>query len=282
MKKGLILEGGAMRGMFTVGVIDVMMEHDVCYDGLVGVSAGAAFGCNYKSHQIQRALRYNKLLARDPRYMGIRSFIRTGNYISDWFTYHVVPNCYDLFDRKAFALNPMEYHLVCTDVHTGLPVYKQLSHVDYTMLEWIRASASMPLLSEPVALEGHLLLDGGISDSIPLQYFQKQGYGRNVVVLTQPLGFVKQRTRLIPLFKLLMRKYPAIIDAMAHRHEMYNAQLDYLKQEEKKGNTLLIYPEGKLSISRVETAPERLQEIYDLGRRVGEQRIQEIISFLKN
>lgn len=282
MKKGLVLEGGAMRGMFTVGVIDVMMEHDVIYDGLIGVSAGAAFGCNYKSRQIQRALRYNKMLASDPRYMGIRSFLKTGNYISDWFTYHVVPRAYDIFDTETFRQNPMKYYLVCTDVHTGEPVYKQLDEVDYYMLEWIRASASMPLLSTPVRLEGHELLDGGISDSIPLEYFQKIGYERNVVVLTQPLGFVKQRTKLIPLFKTFMRKYPAIVDAMARRHEMYNRQLEYLKQEEKKGNTLLIYPLEKLPISRVESRPEKLQDIYDMGRRVGEQRIQEIISFLKD
>lgn len=282
MKKGLVLEGGAMRGMFTVGVIDVMMEHDVNYDGLIGVSAGAAFGCNYKSRQIQRALRYNKMLASDPRYMGIRSFLKTGNYISDWFTYHVVPYAYDIFDTVTFRSNPMAYYLVCTDVHTGEPVYKRLDEVDHSTLEWIRASASMPMLSKPVALEGRELLDGGISNSIPLEYFQKIGYERNVVVLTQPLGFVKQRTKLMPLFKTLMRKYPAIVDAMARRHEMYNRQLEYLRQEEKKGNTLLIYPLEKLPISRVESNPEKLQEIYDMGRKVGEQRIQDVISFLND
>lgn len=271
-----------MRGLFSEGVFDVMLEHQVQFDALIGVSAGACFGCNYKSRQIGRAIRYNKRFASDPRYMGIGSWLRTGNFINAHYAYLVVPRVFDYFDTQAFAANPMAFYMVCTDVHTGKPVYGRYDQVDSNMLDWMRASASMPLLSTPVAINGLHLLDGGISDSIPLAFSQQQGYERNVVILTQPLGFVKKRTKLMPLFHLFMRKYPAIIQAMERRHDMYNAQLDYLKQEEQKGNTLLIYPSSELPISRLEKRPERLQRIYDKGREIGQQRIGEVIDFLQH
>ena len=198
MKRGLILEGGAMRGLFTAGIIDVMMEHDLWPDGIVGVSAGAAFGCNYKSRQPGRAIRYNKRFAKDARYSGLRSLLSTGDYFNAEFAYHIVPREYDLFDDKAFDANPLEFVCVCTDVETGQPVYKQLSKCSETTYDWIRASASMPLCSRVVCLEGYKLLDGGVSDSIPLEWAETNGYERNVVILTQPRGYRKQRTRLMP------------------------------------------------------------------------------------
>lgn len=136
MKKGLVLEGGAMRGLWTAGVTDVMMEHGVWPDGLIGVSAGAAFGCNIKSRQIGRAIRYNTRFAKDARYSGIRSWLTTGDYFNAQFGYHVVPYEYDIFDTKAFEENPMEFVVVCTDVTTGQAVYHTMNHVDYDELEW--------------------------------------------------------------------------------------------------------------------------------------------------
>lgn len=280
MKTGLVLEGGAMRGMFTVGVTDVLMQQQIRFDGIIGVSAGACFGVNYKSHQIQRALRYNKLYASNWRYMSLWSWLTTGNYISKDFAYYHVPVHLDKFDFKTFNQDPTTFTLVCTDVHTGEPVYKEINHGDEGILEWIRATASMPILSVPVALDGREYLDGGISDSIPLKYFQDQGYEKNVVILTQPLGFVKKRTKLMPLFHLMMRKYPKIIEAMGRRHEMYNEQLAYLAQEEKKGNTLLIYPQNALPISRIESKPMLLQQVYDMGTAIGKSRCHEIQDFL--
>lgn len=186
MKKGLVLEGGAMRGLWTAGVTDVMMEHGVWPDGLIGVSAGAAFGCNIKSRQIGRAIRYNTRFAKDARYSGIRSWLTTGDYFNAQFGYHVVPYEYDIFDTKAFEENPVEFVVVCTDVTTGQAVYHTMNHVDYDELEWLRASASMPLASKVVEVQGYRLLDGGVADSIPLSYFEQHGYDRNVVILTQP------------------------------------------------------------------------------------------------
>ena len=281
MKKGLVLEGGGLRSLFSAGVIDVMMENQITFDGMIGVSAGATFGSNYKSGQIGRALRYNIALKDDPRYISWRSFFKTGDLVGAEFSYHVMPTELDIFDYEAFRQNPMEFHIVCTDAETGEPVYKQLDIMDYEGLEWVRASASMPIVSKPVPLEGKKLLDGGIADSIPLKHFQELGYERNIVVLTQPKGFFKKRTKLMPLFHLTMRKYPAIIKAMGRRHLMYNEQLRYLAEEEKKGNILLIYPEDALPIGRTELNEEKMRKVYQMGRASAERRLQEIKNFLQ-
>ena len=280
MKTGLVLEGGGMRGLFTSGFLDVMMSAGIRFDGMIGVSAGATFGCNFKSHQAGRALRYNLRFIGDSRYMGWRTLLRTGDLVAAEFSYHTMPTQLDVFDAQTFEAEPMEFHVVCTDVDTGEPVYKQLSHVDYDCMEWIRASASMPIVSRPVELEGKRLLDGGIADSIPLRHFQQLGYTRNVVVLTQPKGFLKKRTRLMPILRVMCRKQPAIVSAMARRHEMYNAQLAYLQEQEQLGNILLIHPADTLPIGRTEQNAKKMHLVYDMGRAEAERRLQEIRNFL--
>ena len=280
MKTGLVLEGGGMRGLFTSGFLDVLMSAGIRFDGMIGVSAGATFGCNFKSHQAGRALRYNLRFIGDSRYMGWRTLLRTGDLVAAEFSYHTMPTQLDVFDAQTFEAEPMEFHVVCTDVDTGEPVYKQLSHVDYDCMEWIRASASMPIVSRPVELEGKRLLDGGIADSIPLRHFQQLGYTRNVVVLTQPKGFLKKRTRLMPILRVMCRKQPAIVSAMARRHEMYNAQLAYLQEQEQLGNILLIHPADTLPIGRTEQNAKKMRLVYDMGCAEAERRLQEIRNFL--
>ena len=280
MKTGLVLEGGGMRGLFSAGVMDVMMEHGIRFDGIVGVSAGATFGCNYKSHQIGRVLRYNVRFKDDPRYMGLRSLLRTGDLVAAEFSYHTLPNELDVFDFDAYNRDPTEFHIVCTDALTGEPVYRQLNVMNDEGLEWIRASASMPLVSRPVSLGGRLLLDGGISDSIPLRYFQGQGFERNIVILTQPKGFFKKKTKLMPLFHLFMRPYPAIIRAMARRHLMYNEELSYLEEQERQGNILLIYPQDVLPIGRTEQDERKMRRVYAMGRTKAEEMLGEIQAFV--
>lgn len=281
MKTGLVLEGGGMRGMFTAGVIDVMMQHDVRFDGIVGVSAGSSFGCNYKSRQPGRVLRYNLRFGKDPRYMGIRTLLKTGDLDGAEFAYHTLPMQLDIFDAAAFEANPMEFHLVCTDVATGKPVYYKMDKVDYESLEWLRASASMPIVTRPVRVDdGRLMLDGGISDSIPLKYFQDCGFDRNVVVLTQPRDYRKKPAGKW-IFKLLMHEYPAIVKAMSGRHLMYNAQLDYLQQQENSGNTLIIAPDTPLQIGRTDTNPDKLMEIYSLGRQTGMRFVEAVNRFVE-
>lgn len=276
MKKGLVLEGGGMRGMFSAGVMDEMMEQGIRPDGIIGVSAGATFGCNYKSHQQGRVLRYNVRFRNDPRYMGLISLITTGNWVNVPFSYHRLPDELEVFDTKTFAKDPMEFHVVCSDVVTGKAFYKQIDSLDNNEIEWIRASASLPIVSIPVEIDGNRYLDGGMTDSIPLRYFQELGYDRNIVILTQPKGFKKTQPSIIPLIKFLLRKTPKIAECMVNRHIMYNEELDYISEQEQLGNTLLIYPEEELPIGRIEQKKKKIELVYDMGRQACRDKINEM------
>ena len=268
-----------MRGLFTSGILDVMMEAGIEPDGLIGVSAGAAFGCNYKSRQPGRAIRYNKRYARDKRYCSWQSWLKTGDLFNAEFGYHVIPKKYDLFDDKAFEQNPMEFYAVCTDVETGLPVYKKLEEGTPLTYDWIRASASMPLASKVVELEGMKVLDGGVADSIPLKFFESIGYDRNVVILTQPEGYVKEHNRLMPLMRIALKKYPKMIEALDQRHIMYNRQLEYVRQAEREGRCIVIRPDAKLPIGHISHDPEEMQRVYELGRDTGLRNIDRLKEF---
>lgn len=280
MKTGLILEGGAMRGLFSAGIMDVLMENGIRFDGIIGVSAGAAFGCNYKSGQTGRSIRYNTAYSRDPRYCSIRSLIKTGDLYGADFCYHELPEKLDIFDSDAFFNDPTEFYVVCTDVNTGKPVYKKIDSPETDCFEWVRASASMPLASKVVEIDGYSLLDGGISDSIPLKYFESIGYGKNVVILTQPENYTKKKNRLIPLMKISLKNFPEAVEAMKHRHEIYNETLEYIKERELSGDILVIRPEAPLQIGRVEHDPEKMMKVYEEGRSVAIGKLSEIESFL--
>ena len=281
MSTGLVLEGGGMRGLFTAGVIDVMMEARIVYDGIIGVSAGACFGCNYKSHQIGRVLRYNMRFCKDTRYMGLRTLLRTGDLVGAEFAYHVLPISLDVFDVERYESDPTEFYLVTTDVHTGEPAYYKMDKVNYNSLEWLRASASMPIVSRPVKVDdGRVMLDGGISDSIPLKFFNDMGYDKNVVILTQPRDYLKKPTMMWP-FKLFMRKYPKIVNAMASRHDMYNSQLKYVASQVDAGKAFVICPEKELPIGRVCSDREKMQHVYDMGRRACLELLPRLRQFLE-
>ena len=280
MKNGLVLEGGAMLGLFSAGIMDVMMENGITFDGVIGVSAGAAFGCNYKSRQPGRAIRYNKRFAKDKRYCSMQSFLRTGDLFGAEYAYHIVPNEYDIFDNETYEQNPLEFWLVCTDVETGQPVYKRCDKGGDVTFDWVRASASMPVVSKVVELEGYKLLDGGITDSIPLKAFQREGFERNIVILTQPLGYEKKPSRFLPIIRMSLRKYPRVVEAMAMRHLMYNEELAYVEQEVRRGTTMAIYPDKPLPIGHISHDPAEMQRVYDIGREMGERKLEEMKSFL--
>lgn len=278
---GLVLEGGAMRGLFSAGVIDVLMENGFTFPALTGVSAGAAFGCNYKSNQPGRALRYNLKYCKEPKYCSFRSLRKTGDLFGAQFCYHDIPERLDPFDIEAFEKNPMKFYLVVSDIETGLPHYRRVDSVDDDCYEWIRASASMPLVSRPVELDGHKYLDGGVTDSIPLR-FAEGLYERNIVVLTRPRDYVKKPASKMWLFRRSLKKYPKMIKAVANRHLMYNEQRKYVFGREKAGKALVICPDAPLDIGRIEHDPEKIQKTYDLGRQAAMKKLEEIRGFLAN
>ena len=279
-KVGLVLEGGAMRGIFTAGVLDVFMENGIAFDGIVGVSAGACFGCNLKSKQIGRALRYNKKYCADWRYWSIRSLLLTGDLFGAQFCYHRLPSELDPFDWETFLSNPAEFFLVCTDMVTGEPVYHKCAERGYECLEWMRASASMPIVSTIVEINGGKYMDGAVADSIPLAFMEKQGYAKNVVILTQPPGYVKHKQPLMGLAKLIYRKYPKFLEAFAKRHLLYNEQLKYVQKQAEEGRALVIRPKAPLPVKRLTSKPELLQQTYDIGREAATRILPEVKRFL--
>lgn len=280
IKKGLVLEGGAMRGMFTAGVLDVFMENNIEFDGIVGVSAGAAFGCNIKSKQIGRVIRYNTRYCNDKRYCSFKSLIKTGDIFGADFCYRELPFELDIFDTKTFSENPAEFYVTATDIETGKPVYKKLSTGLAQDLLWLRASASMPLVSRIVETEKLKLLDGGIADSIPIKFLETQGYNKNIVILTQPYDFIKKKNSMLPLIKLKYRKYKNLIKAVENRHIVYNQTTSYIKEKENKGEVLVIRPPMPLNIKQVEHNKNELLRVYEIGRKTATNLLPQIEKFL--
>lgn len=269
-----------MRGMFTAGVMDVLMEHGIDFDGVIGVSAGAAFGCNYKSKQIGRVIRYNTKFCRDKRYSGFRVWLKTGNVYSTDFCYNEVPLKHDVFDFDTFEANPMEFYVVCTDVETGQPVYHKYENRHDHGFDWIRASASLPLASQIVEIDGQKLLDGGISDSIPVKYFESLGYTKNIAILTRPLGYQKEPNKLMPLVRKVYKAYPRFVSTMENRHIRYNETLADIAQREKAGTLFVIRPETAITVSAVEKDPEKLKSVYAMGREAARKCLGAIEEYL--
>ena len=262
MKTGLILEGGAMRGIYTAGVLDAFLEQDIKVDGVIGVSAGAVHGCSYVSGQHGRSIRYYLKYMKDPRFMSFRSLLKTGNLVETEFCYHELPDKLDIFDRKAFEESPITFYVTCTNVETGKAEYIRMDNMDE--IDYMRASASMPLVSQIVEVGGMKLLDGGVADSVPLDAFRKLGYEKNIVVLTRPAGYRKKKSSIGPA-KWIYRKYPAFVKAMEERYKVYNETMDQIEEMEKSGEIFVIRPSRDPQIGRMEKNPEKVKAVYDLG-----------------
>lgn len=279
-KTALVLEGGAMRGMFTAGILDVFMEHGIEFSACIGVSAGAVFGCNYKSKQMGRAIRYNKKYCKDKRYCSFHSLRTTGDLYGADFCYNELPNRLDPFDVATYAANPMDFYCVATDVDSGEATYSLINKGDADDIRWMRASASMPIVSRPVEIQGKRYLDGGIVDPIPFAYMERIGYEHSVVILTQPDGFVKKKSKAQWLLNLALKKTPAVMKAMKIRHIIYNKQLAELERREREGTVLVLRPPMSLGISRTERNPSELERVYQIGRQLALERLDDVQAFL--
>ncbi len=275
------MEGGAMRGLFTCGVTDVFLENGITFDGAAGISAGAVLGCNFKSHQVGRPLRYNKKYSRDPRYCSFRSLIKTGDLYGEQFCYHELPEVLDPFDNETFENDPMDFYVGASDIETGKAVFHTCTDGLGDDLTWMRASASMPVVSRIVEADGMKMLDGGIVCPVPYEYMESLGYDRNVIILTQPEGFEKKKSKTLPLIRIALRRYPAIVEAMAKRHIIYNRQMQEIRERELSGRALVIRPPEALGISRTEKDPDELERVYQIGREVAVARLDEIKEFLR-
>ena len=280
MKIGLVLEGGAMRGIYTAGVLDAFLKNNIEFDGLVGVSAGAIHGATFLSKQYGRNLRYMKKYCSDWRYMSFRSLIINGDMVGRKFCYYDIPSKLDPFDYNAFFKNKTKFYTCATNLKTGKAefLYPKNKH---ELLEMLRASASMPLVSRNVPLNGNIYLDGGVSDSIPLKAFQKMGYKKNIVVLTRPLEYVKMPEKAMPFIKLKYYRYPLFVKQNRDRHLNYNKTIEYIKAQESLGNTLVIRPSKEIRVRHAEKDTEVIQAQYDLGFRDAMNLMNKIKEFMK-
>ena len=278
MKIGLVLEGGAMRGMFTAGVLDVFLAENVQVDGMVTVSAGALFGVNLPSKQAGRVLHYNLKYLNDKRYMGLRSLLTTGNIVNRDFAFYELPFQLDVFDQKAFAQSGIDFWVTLTNVETGEPEYVKITDA-FAQMETLRATSAMPMVSKMVEVNGQKYLDGGIADSIPLVKAQALGYDKIIVVLTRPLDYRKTPSS-TALFNLLYRKFPKLCARWANRYAEYNQAVERVIELEKQGKIFVIRPSLDLQISRLEKDPSKVQAMYDLGVAEGRSALAALRTYL--
>lgn len=278
MKVGLVLEGGAMRGMYTAGVLDVFLEKCISVDAVVGVSAGALFGVNYLSRQKGRVIRYNKRFNSDKNYMGLRPLLREGNIVSTKYAYEEVPRKLDPFDDESYKKSGIPFYAVVTDIETGEPEYIQV-YSAFEQMDVLRASGSMPFVSKPVLYNNKMYLDGGISDSIPFQWLSSQGYDKLIVILTRDMEY-RKKPMSSSLIKLFYKKQPQLSEKLLKRHDVYNKSVELLKQWENEGKVFVIRPSKPIEIGRIETNPDKLQEVYDLGLKDATESLLELQKYI--
>ena len=242
MKVGLVLEGGAMRGLYTAGVIDTFLKEKIDVDTIIGVSAGALFGMNYKSKQIGRVLRYNKAYAGNKDYMGVYSFLKTGNVMNEEFCFEKLIDDLDPIDYQSYQESPVDFYAVVTNLQTGKAEYKLLDTLDnYDQVEYLRASGSMPFVSHIIQVNGHEYLDGGCSDSIPIKKMLEMDVDKIIVVLTRPLDYRKKPSNK-HLNKLFYHQYPHFVETLNNRYLNYNASLDLITKLEKEKKIFVLRP----------------------------------------
>ena len=278
MKIGLVLEGGAMRGMYTAGVLDAFLDKDFWVDGIISVSAGALFGVNYPSRQKERAIRYNKKFISDKRYISFKSLVRTGNIVNKDFAFYEVPFKYDVFDNKTFKESDIDFYVAVTNLQTAQAEYVKL--IDpLGQMEVLRATSAMPYVSRPVEIDGIPYLDGAIVDSIPVEQMQMLGYDKIIVILTRTLDYRKSKP-MAWIAKWFYRRYPDFADAVNQRYAMYNQQVENVIKLAEKGDIFVIRPSVDLKIKRIEKDPNKLQAMYELGMKDMQLQWKNLLDYL--
>lgn len=279
MKTGLVLEGGGVRGIYTAGVLDVFMEHGITFDGVIGVSAGAIHGCSYLSRQKGRSIRYYKKYCNDPRFMSFKSWIKTGDIVGADFCYRELPDVLDPYDHEQFNKCNTPFYVTCSNVETGKAEYIQITDMK-TQIDALRASASLPYFSRIVEINEKKYLDGGCTDSIPVEAFQKLGYEKNVVILTRDAAYRKE-PEMPALPRLCYGRYKAFADALLNRHTAYNRTIERIIELEKEGRIFVIRPAQPLNIGRMEKDPENVQRVYDIGCKDGQKYLADMLKWMQ-
>lgn len=281
MKKlGMVLEGGGMRGVYTAGVLDFFMDQDFYPDGIVGVSAGACHASSYISKQKGRNYRVNTAYLKGKDYLSLHSLITKGSLFGMDFIFHKIPEELDPFDYEAYQNANIDFISVCTDMESG-QAYYHIIQDPKTEIDYIMASSSLPLLSPPVERNGRKLMDGGVGDSIPIEFMRKRGYEKNIVVLTQCGNYRKGKNNLMPIIRYQYKKYPLFVKAMEERHIHYNETLDLLTKLEKEGSVFIIRPSKPVTISRLEKNLDKLYALYQEGYNDAQNQYTKMMEFIK-
>ncbi|MBQ7337893.1 MAG: patatin family protein [Clostridia bacterium] len=279
MKIGLVLQGGGTRGMYTAGVLDVFLEKGITFDGVIGVSAGAVHACSYLSGQRGRSLRYFKKYCADPRFMSLRSLLKTGDLVGADFCYHELPDRLDIYDNDAYLNCGVPFYACCTNLETGKAEYLSVKDMRGD-IDILRASASIPFVSRIVMIDGKPYLDGGCADSVPIRAFRDMGYPRNVVILTRCERFPKE-PKCALLSRLRYHKYPAFIHTMDTRQAVYDQTEEALYAMEKAGEIFLIRPSRPLPVRAIEKDASRIEAAYRIGRADALQLLDRLTSWLQ-
>ena len=263
-KTGLVLEGGGMRGVFTCGVLDYLMDHKISFPYAVGVSAGACNGLSYMSHQRGRGKYSNIDLLAKYKYIGIRPLIKKRGLIDQQLLFHRFPDRILPYNYKAYAENPNRFEMVTTDCITGRACYWEEKFDEKLIIDIVKASSSLPYACPIIYVEGRPMLDGGIVDSIPLLRAYEQGYDKCVVVLTRNKGYRKS-TKDVPVPSFIYKKYPRLRVALRNRNKIYNEQLELVERLEEEGKIIVIRPEKPIVVGRMETSVKKLTDLYEQG-----------------
>lgn len=285
MKKtvGLVLEGGGNRGMFTIGVLDTLMENNIDADIIIGVSAGALYGINFATKQRGRAIRYSKRNCGNKKYMSINSLLKTKNFVNKDYAFYEIPRKIDPLDINEFKKYKKEFYVTVTNINTGKSEYLKINDPN-EQIEEFRATSALPILSEIINVNGTNYMDGGISDSIPVNKMKEFNCDKIIVVQTQPYDYQKtpiEKTKKFKLIKIKYKKYPEFINAIKTRHNRYNKLLEEIKEMENKKEIFCIRPEKTIKLNLMNKDPQKLEEIYNLGIKNTNEVINELKEYLK-